>query len=311
MLDIVGVTKRFGDVVALDAIDLTIEPGEVCALLGPNGAGKTTLVSTVVGLLKPDVGHVLVDGRDVQEHPDATREVIGFAPQALGIFAAAPVRDNLRLFGELAGLRRGALRARMDEVAVALGIDDLMDALAGTLSGGQQRRVHAAMALMNRPKLVLLDEPTVAADVQSRTALLAFVQRLVDDGAAVCYSTHYLQEVETLDASVALIDRGRLIERGTVKGLMEAHADTVVELRFDGPAPTVHADVGTTCDGDRLLLSGRDPRGAIATVMQQFDADAPHLVAIDVVRPSLDSVFLKLTGQRLAEAEEESRDAVA
>ena len=310
MLEIRDVRKRFGDLQALDGIDLTVEAGEICALLGPNGAGKTTLVSTVVGLLRPDQGHVLVDGHDVRTESARTRQLIGYAPQALGIYHGAPVRDNLRLFGELAGLRRDALRARVDEVATALGLDELMDQTAGVLSGGQQRRVHAAMALMNRPRLVLLDEPTVAADVQTRAALLDFVHGLVDDGAAVVYSTHYLQEVEELDASVALIDRGRLVERGTVKGLVAAHADTLVELRFDGPAPTVRTSVDVTTDGDLLTLSGRDPRAAIADVLGQLGPDDPHLVSIDVVRPSLDSVFLQLTGQRLTD-EEEVLDAVA
>ncbi|MBW3661731.1 MAG: ABC transporter ATP-binding protein [Actinobacteria bacterium] len=301
MLVAEDVRRSYGDHRVLDGLDLTVEAGEICGLLGPNGAGKTTFASIVAGLLRPDAGRVLVGGHDATADPMTVRRSLGYAPQQLGVYPLATVRENLGLFGELAGLRRRDLHARIEQVGGALGLLPLLDRIAGMLSGGEQRRLHTAMALLHRPALVLLDEPTVAADVQTRAMLLEFVRDLADEGTAVCYSTHYLPEIEVLDATVALLADGRIRAQGSVAELVNAHGATYIELRFDGPAPDQIGDHALTVDGDRVLVPSREPALDTARVVAALGADAPRLLGLEIVRPSLESVFIELTGRRPAD----------
>ena len=224
MLRIEGVSKSYGSVRALEDVHLTVDPGEIVALLGPNGAGKSTLVSLVAGLKRPDVGSVRVNDVDVVTSPETARRYLGLAPQELGVCLWVSVRHNLELFGALAGLRRKALAAAIDEVATALGLSDLLDRQTSHLSGGERRRVHTAIALLHKPPLLLLDEATVGADVQARMDILDVVRRRAAEGSAILYSTHYMPEVEALAPSVAILDHGRVIARGTLTDLLARHA---------------------------------------------------------------------------------------
>ncbi|MBI4259067.1 MAG: ABC transporter ATP-binding protein [Actinobacteria bacterium] len=304
MLHIEGLRKAYGDVVALRGVDLDVAPGEIVSLLGPNGAGKTTLVSIVAGLRRTDAGIVEVDGIDARERSVEVRRRIGLAPQDLGIYPVVSVRRNLLLFGRLVGLGQRELRSRIEEVAEALGITGLLDRQGGTLSGGQKRRLHTAIALLNRPPLLLLDEATTGADVETRAQILELVRGLAADGSAVLYSTHYLQEVEDLSASVVLLDEGRVIARGGVKELIAAHADPVVELTFDGEVPPVAASGGATVEGRRLRLATTDPASTLTAVLPQLPPGS--LDSVEIVRPSLEAVYLALTGRRYQEADQEA-----
>jgi ABC-2 type transport system ATP-binding protein len=296
ILHVRGLRKAYGDVFALRGADLDVAAGEIVSLLGPNGAGKTTLVSIVAGLRKPDDGVVEVAGRDVRNGGAAVRRLIGLAPQDLGIYPVVSVRHNLELFGRLAGLGRRNLRERVDQVAGALGISQLLDRRAGTLSGGQKRRLHTAIAMLHHPPLLLLDEATTGADVETRGQILELVRRLASEGSAVVYSTHYLQEVEQLEARVALLDDGRVIAHGDVQGLIAAHADPVVELTFDGEIPQVAELVGGELEGGRVRLRTADPVTTLREVLPALPPGA--LASIEVVRPSLEAVYLALTGRR-------------
>ena len=304
MLEINGVHKSYGPRVALAGVDLDIAPGEVCCLLGPNGAGKTTLASIVAGLKRPDQGVVRVAGVDVQKAPYEARRRLGYAPQELAIYPLASVGENLRLFAALAGLRGRERQARTREAAELLGLGGLMDRQAGLMSGGEQRRLHAAMALLHHPPVLLLDEPTVGADVETRTRLLEFVRSLAAQGTAVCYSTHYLAEVEEMDATVALIDAGRIVARGQVRELIARHATSMVELRFAGPAPALSTGSGpVTAEGDRLRIPSRDPATDAAEALKLAAVSGARVRSVDFIRPSLDSVFLALTGSRIGRDE--------
>jgi ABC-2 type transport system ATP-binding protein len=219
------------------------------------------------------------------------------------------VRRNLELFGRLAGLGPRELRTRIDEVAEALRITDLLGRQGGTLSGGQKRRLHTAIALLHRPPLLLLDEATTGADVETRAHILDLVRRLAAEGSAVLYSTHYLQEVEDLDADVALLDGGSVIARGAVAGLIAAHADPVVELTFQAEVPAVAAVGQATVDGRRLRLATTDPAVTLTRVLPQLPPGA--LDAVEIVRPSLEAVYLALTGRRYEQADEEGERVAA
>jgi ABC-2 type transport system ATP-binding protein len=306
VLHIAGLRKSYGEVGALRGVDLDIGAGQIVALLGPNGAGKTTLVSIVSGLRRADAGVVEVDGLDALGRSAQVRQRIGVAPQDTGIYPVVSVRQNLALFGELAGLgRRAELGRRIDEVAEALDITDLLDRQAGKLSGGQKRRLHTAIALLHRPRLLLLDEATTGADVETRGHILELVRRLADEGSAVLYSTHYLAEVETLGSDVAILDRGTVIARGQVADLVGAHAEAVVELTFDGDVPTDVATDGAVIEGSRLRIPTADPA---ATLVQVVPTVPPGvLTSVEIIRPNLESVYLALTGRRYDDADREGR----
>jgi ABC-2 type transport system ATP-binding protein len=210
------------------------------------------------------------------------------------------VRENLTFFAELAGLRRRARTSRVDEVAARLGLEGLLDRTAFALSGGERRRLHTAIAFLNRPALLLLDEPTVGADVETRTSLLDLVQEAAADGAAVVYSSHYLPEIEALDASVAILVQGRMIASGALGDLVAAHGHTGVALSFDGPVPdsVCHELSGAVVADGVLTIETGDPAGTVAHVMRDLGSNATRVRSIELLRPSLESVFVALTGQR-------------
>ncbi|MFC8368831.1 ATP-binding cassette domain-containing protein [Streptomyces sp. NPDC057238] len=295
-LSVRGAGKSYGGTIALDHVDLEIAEGMIVGLLGHNGAGKTTLMSLVAGLLRPDAGEIEVLGHSVTRHPRRARRELGLAPQELGIYPPLTVRQNLQFFAELAGLRGKEARRRTEEVAEPLALTGLMDRPASRLSGGQQRRVHTAMALIHRPRLVLLDEPTAGVDVETRARLVAHVRELAAQGTAVCYSTHYLPEIEDLAADVAVLHRGRVIARGSVDELVRRHGDSAVELVFSGAPPELDLPWPVARQGETLLVRVEQPHLVTARVLAALGDAAARLSALRVVRPSLDNVFLRLTG---------------
>lgn len=298
MLDIEGVAKRFGRNVALDGVSMAVGDGEICAVLGPNGAGKTTLVSTVAGLARPDTGQVRVDGVDVWPNPRAVALRVGLAPQELGVYPTLTARDNLKFFGELYGLASRALAVEIDRVADILDLGRFLDTKVRHLSGGEQRRVHTAMAMLHRPPLLLLDEPTVGVDVGTRVQLLAAVRALAAEGTTTCYSTHYLAEVESLGARVVILDRGRIAVEGTVDDLVRAHGTSAVELELDGePLPAIRGAVPTG-DPGVLRIADPDPTAAIAGIFDALGPDAARVRQVNIARADLESVFLAVTGRR-------------
>lgn len=290
-----GVKKAYGHIRALRGIDLAIDHGEVLALLGHNGAGKTTLVSLVAGLRRPDAGWIRVDDIDVVADPLATRRRIGLAPQENALYPVVSARENLRVFGALAGLHGRLLRERIEEASAAFALDAIMDRPVEQLSGGQRRRVHTAAAVLHRPPLLLLDEPTVGADVATRDALLDLVRGFARDGHAVCYSTHYLPEVEALDASVAVLEEGHLVAHGTIDELVAAHAASAIDLVFDGPAPPLE---GAVIDGSVARIPAHDPARAAAAILAELPAEVrAALQSVALVRDDLESAYRELTGR--------------
>jgi ABC-2 type transport system ATP-binding protein len=304
MLEVARVSKSYGTRQALRGVDLTVAPGQVMALLGPNGAGKTTLLSIVAGLLRADRGTVRVNGFDVAHDTLRAQRSLGFAPQNTGLYEPLTVEENLRFFGELAGLRRRQLERRVTEVCEGLLLGRLRSRKCQQLSGGEQRRVHTAIALISQPPLLMLDEPTVGADIETRMALVELVHDLAAGGTAVLYTTHYLPEVEALGAAVVLVDEGRVIARGSVDQLIDEHGSGELELRFKGPAPPLAIDgISIHYDGDRLCVTTPSPAPIAARILHELDADIDRLDGVSILRPSLESVFLNLTGHRFRESE--------
>ena len=294
MLEARGLVKRYGARAALDGFDLDVRAGEITGLIGHNGAGKTTFMEVVTGLVRPDRGEVRVAGIDARRRPRAARRLLGIAPQELALYLTATVRDNLRLFGALAGLRGGPLRRAVDEIAEELMLTDVLGQRAGLLSGGQRRRTQAATAMVGGAPLLLLDEPTAGADPQTRTALLAAVRARAAAGAAVLYTTHYLPELADLDATLAVARAGRVIARGSQDSLTRGLPGEL-RLRFDG-------DAGAECLPPGLAARARSVGGEVRLASISPPADLAAALAagcapawVDVRRPDLDDLYRSLS----------------
>ncbi|WP_043683920.1 ABC transporter ATP-binding protein [Streptomyces xylophagus] len=296
MLTVSGLRKRWGPVQALNGFDLHIEPGEICGLIGHNGAGKTTFARTVAGLERPDAGSVLVAGVDLATAPRSARALIGLAPQELALYPTATLRQNLRLFGGLAGLRGTQLRTELAAVAEELILTDVLDRPIATLSGGQQRRAQAATVLLPRPRVLLLDEPTVGADPTTREALLRLVRTRADEGAAICYTTHYLPELEHLDATLAVAASGRVIARGHRADLLDGLPGEVA-VTFNGPVPE-HLSRPSTAPGE-LRFSTVDPARELAQLLRDLGPDTTRVRSATIREPSLDDLYRSLATHQL------------
>jgi ABC-2 type transport system ATP-binding protein len=295
------VSKRFGAIQALDCVSLSIMPGEIVALLGRNGAGKTTLMSIIVGLARADTGKVTVLGRDVRTEARQVRGVIGLAPQEIAIYPALSARQNLRFFARINGGKaaRSTIDERIERASTALGLGSLLDRTADDLSGGEKRRLNTAIALVNDPRLILLDEPTAGSDVESRTALLSILQDLATRGAAVCYCTHYLSEVEAMDARVVILDKGRKVIDGSVEEIIEkCGRSSVIELAFDTAAPVI-CDGAVKVDGTRMRIMSTSPAADLAQILKRIEGSLTSLRSVEVLKPNLESAYVELTGRRL------------
>jgi ABC-2 type transport system ATP-binding protein len=235
LLDAARLVRHFGTRVALNGFDLAVAAGEIAGLVGHNGAGKTTFARVIAGLVTPDSGVARVAGMDVTRYPGRVRPLLGLAPQEPALYPTATARENLLVFAGLYGLRRREARHRIGQLADSLVLADVLDRRVRDLSGGQQRRLQAATAMLHRPLVLLLDEPTVGADPVTRDALLATVRTAADDGAAVVYTTHYLPELDTLDATLAVAGHGRIVARGS------------------------RAELLATVPGDAVAVPGRPP----------------------------------------------------
>lgn len=299
MLNAQGLEKSYGDIHALRGVDLEVDAGRIVSLLGRNGAGKTTMLSIIAGLLAPDAGSVHIDGVDALADPDVAARLLGIAPQETGVYPVLSVRQNLEFFGELNGLSRPIRRKRATDVAEQLGLDALLDRQAQKLSGGETRRLHTACALLHTPKLLMLDEPTVGADVATRAQLIDAVRALADAGAAVVYTTHYLPEVEALGADVVIIDKGKTLARGTQPDLIAEHELRGLRFEMTGPIPrSIEALAPVEVAPNTYRVVGDL---TMADLLSMLDSDSGRLVSVESLRPDLETVFLKVTGQRLGE----------
>lgn len=300
-LEINGLVKRFGALTAVDGISLTLMPGECLGLLGPNGAGKSTLIRAIVGRVIPDAGSVSIFGNAAQTA--AARAALGWVPQELAIYPRLTCAENLAAFGSYHGLSGAKLKKQAAWCLEWASLEDRAKTIAGTLSGGMKRRLNMAAGIIHSPRIVLMDEPTVGVDPQSRNRIFEMIEALRAQGASLIYTTHYMEEAERLCDRIAIVDHGRIIAEGTHEALIHNAFGTrsQVAARFTGDEVLIAAWVerrgGRMVDGVAEFAVGQSSE--ISTLLA--DAASAHLELADLSlrRPNLEAVFLHLTGREL------------
>lgn len=299
--------KRFGDRTAVDGVGFQIGPSETYGLLGPNGAGKTTTISMICGLLERDGGSVEVDGRPVDIGTAEAKNAIGYVPQDLAIYPELTATENLRFFGQLYGMDGPALKQRIAEVLEIIGLDDRAGERTDQFSGGMKRRLNIGIGLLHRPKLLVLDEPTVGVDPQSRNAILSSVEELGRQGMAILYTTHYMEEAERLCDRVGIIDEGVIRAEGTRRELVSLIGQRDrVELAGSGDLRSA-AEAARGVDGVQeatvheggLGLLVVDARKIVPAILTAVGTTDITLTSIEIIEPDLEAVFLHLTGRAL------------
>ena len=313
---VTGLKKSYpGGVTALDGLDLAVEPGTVFGLLGPNGAGKTTTVKILTTLSRPDEGQALVAGYDVLTRPQAVRRSIGSVAQRSGADPQATGRENLMLQARVQGLSRAEATTRTTELMARYGLTDAADRVVKTWSGGMRRRLDVALALIHRPAVLFLDEPTTGLDPEARGQMWDEIRRLrTQDGVTILLTTHYLDEADQLSDRLAIVHRGKVVTEGTPNDLKDELEGDGVQVELDPEASLERAaDVVSGLDGLRdILVEGRTlharaRRGsaAIPQLLSTLEAEGLTVWSASVTRPSLDEVFLRHTGTTFTQVEEE------
>ncbi len=309
MIEVESLRKQYGDLVAVDDVSFTAAPGAIFGLLGPNGAGKTTTIGCISGLLKPSAGRIRVMGHDVVTDGRASRERLGIVPQELALYEDLSARENLIYWGSAYGLRGAALKRRVGAVLETVGLADRAREPVKKFSGGMKRRLNFACGIVHEPKALLLDEPTVGVDPQSRVRLLDLVREETRNGTCVLYTTHYMEEAETLCDRLAIIDHGRIIAAGTLPELRAILGERDI-LRLIGRFDPMGVPEALAKQKEIELVQVEDSIVTLATpqaskklssIIQALAAAGAEVRETTLTQPSLESLFIKLTGKELRE----------
>lgn len=302
-----GLVKNFGELKAVQGIDLTVRRGEVFSLLGPNGAGKSTTISMLSGLLRPTDGDAWIMGHSILKEPENAKAALGVVPQDIALYPDLSARENLEFWGKMYGLRGARLKERVAEVLEVIGLVERQKDHVGKFSGGMKRRVNIGAALLHKPDVIIMDEPTVGIDPQSRRHILDNVKELNRQGMTVVYTTHYMEEAEELSNTIAIVDMGKVVACGTYKEL----------IRMVGEQTRI--DLTVTTEPERVIPAWRKVEGVsqvdrsdgkIIVLVEDSNLTLPHLfevtgrlgtriTSVDIREPNLETVFLHLTGKAL------------
>lgn len=299
--------KDFGEVYAVQGIDFEVQRGEIFSLLGPNGAGKSTTISMVSGLLKPDQGEISVVGHDVQKSPLDAKTAIGVVPQEIALYEDLSARENLIFWGKMYGLRGAPLKKRVDEILEIVGLTHRQKGRVGKYSGGMKRRLNIGIALLHTPEIVIMDEPTVGIDPQSRRKILDSVKELNQQGMTVFYTTHYMEEAQELSDHIAIMDHGKLIASGTHNELVKIVGELDrIELSINTEAArvieawqTISGVRQVTAENGHLTLLVDDSNLVLPEIFEKTAQAESRITSVEIREPNLEAVFLHLTGRAL------------
>lgn len=307
IIEVKDLVKRYKDFLAIDHLSLTIKEGEIFGLLGPNGAGKTTLTNTILGLTAIDQGTITVFGKELRKHEREIKEDIGLVPQDIAVYDELTAYENIRLFGKLFGLRGEALKNGIDDALEFTGLTHLKDKKPSQFSGGMKRRLNIACAIVHKPKLIIMDEPTVGIDPQSRNYILESVKKLNQLDCTVIYISHYMEEVAAICSQIAIVDKGRIIAKGTKEELSRLIVDDqVISVDVEAPDYTIverlknlHGVKDASIDGQTVRIVLNEVK--LNTVLSTFLEEGATITKVATNTPTLEDVFLTLTGRALRE----------
>jgi len=305
ILEVENLRKSYGATVALNGVSFQVEEGEIFGLLGPNGAGKTTLLSIVSCLMEADRGEARIHGQKVDLNNKELRREIGIVPQELALYDELSGRENLRFFGRLYGMTSAELERRVQEVLVAVGLDDRADRRVATFSGGMKRRLNLGAAMVHQPRLLLMDEPTTGVDPQSRNHIFEEIRRLNRAGTTVVYTSHYMEEVQALCPRVGILDHGRLIACDEVPRLLRKQ-DGLIRFRVPEVTSALRSRLRqipesrlVEADSRPLEIVCRDVKPALAQLLAILADLRLEVLSLETEEPNLERVFLGLTGSAL------------
>ena len=304
-----NLVRKFGDLTAVDDVSFTIQEGEIFSLLGPNGAGKTTTISMLSTLLAPTSGDAQINGFSIKNDNMQVRKYIGIVPQEVALYDDLTALENLQYWGKLYDLKGRELDQRVEVVLEQIGLADRAKDRVKTYSGGMKRRVNIAAGLLHKPKLLFMDEPTVGIDPQSRRMILDMVKELNQQGMAILYTTHYMEEAQELSDRVGIIDHGKLIAVGTQEELTQQVGETdsiriLTDAMDDLPAISAKlqgfdAITRIIVEETGLNLITNDAESSLAPIINQASQAGAHIKSIEIIEPNLETVFLHLTGRAL------------
>ncbi|ETI66870.1 ABC transporter ATP-binding protein [Neobacillus vireti] len=307
LLEVNNLIKRYGDFLALDHITFAVKEGEIFGLLGPNGAGKTTTISIISSLTQYDGGEVKFLGKEIKRHEMEVKQELGIVPQEIALFEDLTAYENLDYFGRLYGLRGSLLKERIAEALSFTGLTDRQKDRPKGFSGGMKRRLNIACAILHHPKLIIMDEPTVGIDPQSRNHILQSIKELNKMGSTIIYTSHYMEEVEEICTRVAIVDHGRVIAQGTKEELtafVSTEEKLVIEL--SSVTYTVVEQIKSissirecSIKGTSLEVIGKKGEHNVSRVINLLSEAGIEILSLNVEKPSLEAVFLTLTGRSL------------
>ncbi len=306
-IEVNDLRKSFGNLQAIQGVDLVADQGEILSLLGPNGAGKSTTISILSGLLSPDSGDARIMGYSITQKPQVAKKQLGVVPQEIALYPDLSARENLIFWGKMYDLRGSVLKQRVDEVLEIIGLTDRQKDHIGKYSGGMKRRVNIAAALLHNPQVVIMDEPTVGIDPQSRRHILDNIKALNSQGMTVLYTTHYMEEAAELSDHIAIMDQGKIIAYGTHAELIKLIGEqTRIDLTFNTdvahilPAWKAIEGVSTVdaTDGKVTMLVD-DSNRVLPRLIEVATNGSVRILSVDIQEPNLEAVFLHLTGRAL------------
>jgi ABC-2 type transport system ATP-binding protein len=306
-IEVKDLHKSFGELKAVQGVSFEVQQGEIFSLLGPNGAGKTTTISMLSCLLRPEEGDALVMGHSIRDDQMGVKSALGVVPQDIALYEDMTARENLDFWGKMYGLRGAALKKRVDEVLEIIGLTDRAKDRVGKYSGGMKRRVNIGVALLHKPKVIYMDEPTVGIDPQSRRNILDSVVALKQQGMTVLYTTHYMEEAQELSDHIAIMDNGKLIASGTNEELVQIVGGTdriTVTINTESARVLEAWKVAkgvkqvTASDGHLTILAD-DSNRVLPRLFETAASNGVRITSVAIQEPNLEAVFLQLTGKAL------------
>ncbi|MFA5874854.1 MAG: ATP-binding cassette domain-containing protein [Anaerolineales bacterium] len=306
-IEVHNLHKAFGETKAVAGANFEVEKSEIFSLLGPNGAGKTTTISMLSCLLRPDEGDALVMGHSIRTDQMGVKSVLGVVPQEIALYEDLSARENLTFWGKMYGLRGAALKTRVDEVLEIIGLADRAKEYIKKYSGGMKRRVNIGVALLHKPQVIYMDEPTVGIDPQSRRNILDSVLKLKNEGTTVLYTTHYMEEAQELSDHIAIMDQGKMIASGTHEELVKIVGATdritvtinTESARLIEAWKTVKGVTKVTADDGTLIILADDSNRVLPRLFETAAANGVRITSVAIQEPNLETVFLHLTGRTL------------